>query len=222
MAENLAQTGRMQSDEDGRNYAGTSVAEPSAIRPPTTTLVALIKWLDAENVRGIIIGGVAASLLGRPRFTHDIDALILLKEDRWERFFEAGTRFGFVARISSPAAFARRSRVFLVHHKPTSVDVDIALAELPFEEESIANRKWIKIGGLSLPTPTPEDLIIMKAVAHRPQDMADISALVDANPKLDTRRIRRWVKEFSTALDMPDILTDLEKLLRIASPRKRR
>jgi hypothetical protein len=134
----------------------------------------------------------------------------------------AGSRFGFVARISRPAAFARRSRVFLVHHEPSGVDVDIVLAALPFEEKSIANRKWIKIGARSLPIPTPEDLIIMKAVAHRPQDMADISALVDTNAKLDTRRIRRWVKEFSTALDMPDILTDLEKLLRVASPRKRR
>jgi hypothetical protein len=212
----------MQSEEDGRDYAGSTVAKKPRARPPTTTLGALIKWLDSENVRGIIIGGVAASLLGRPRFTQDIDALILLEEDRWERFLEAGTRFGFVARISNPAAFARRSRVFLVHHEPTGVDVDIALVGLPFEEESIANRKWIKIGRLFLPTPIPEDLIIMKAVAHRPQDMADISALVDANPKLDMRRIRRWVKEFSTALDMPDILTDLEKLLRVASPRKRR
>jgi hypothetical protein len=101
----------------------------------------------------------------------------------------------------------------LVHHKPSGVDVDISLAGLPFKEESIAQVRWTKAGKLLLPLPTPENLIIMKAVAHRPQDMADIKALLDANPKVNLRRIRRWVKDFSGALDAPDILSDLESLL---------
>jgi hypothetical protein len=67
-------------------------------------------------------------LLGSPRFTHDVDALILLDEKLWDAFLAVGARFGFVPRISDPAAFARRSRVFLLHHQPTSIDVDIALA----------------------------------------------------------------------------------------------
>jgi hypothetical protein len=61
----------------------------------------------------------------------------------------------------------------------------------------------------------------MKAVAHRPQDMADIDALLEANPKVNFRRIRRWVKEFSSALGAPDILSDLESLLRRSRTRKR-
>jgi hypothetical protein len=198
------------------------VARKPPVLPPEITLGALIAWLQSENVSGLIIGGVAASLLGRPRFTRDVDVLILLDDDRWEKFLEAGDRFGFVPRIDNAVAFARRSRVFLVHHKESGIDVDIALAGLPFEAESIEQAKWRKVGNLTLPLPTPENLIIMKAIAHRPQDMADIKSLVDANPKLDLRRVRRWVKEFSTALDMPDILFDLEKLLRGKQTRKRR
>jgi hypothetical protein len=101
----------------------------------------------------------------------------------------------------------------LVSHKSTGIDVDISLAALPFEKESIARAKWMDVGGLSLPLPTPEDLIIMKAVAHRPRDLADIESVLDAHPKLDLRRVRRWVREFSTALEMPDILKDLEAIL---------
>ena len=198
------------------------MARKPPVLPPEITLGALIAWLQSENVSGLIIGGVAASLLGRPRFTRDVDVLILLDDDRWEKFLEAGDRFGFVPRIDNAVAFARRSRVFLVHHKESGIDVDITLAGLPFEAESIEQAKWRKVGNLTLPLPTPENLIIMKAIAHRPQDMADIKSLVDANPKLDLRRVRRWVKEFSTALDMPDILFDLEKLLRGKQTRKRR
>ncbi|MFZ5453111.1 MAG: hypothetical protein ACOZF2_14735 [Thermodesulfobacteriota bacterium] len=60
----------------------------------------------------------------------------------------------------------------------------------------------------------------MKAVAHRPQDLADIEAILAAHPKINTRRVRRWVREFAVALEIPEILTDLEALL--AQGRKRR
>ncbi len=198
------------------------MANKPLIPPPEATLQALTDWLKAEKVPGLIIGGVAASLLGRPRFTQDVDALISLDEEHWGRFLSAGNRFGFTPRISDAADFARKSRVLLVQHRPTGIEVDIALAGLPFEEEAIRQVKRRKIGKLMLPLPTPENLIIMKAVAHRPQDMADISALADANSKLDHRRIHRWVREFSHALDMPDILTDLEKILSDARKRKPR
>ena len=189
---------------------------------PEATLGPLIDWLKAENISCLIIGGVAASLLGRPRFTRDVDVLISLEETQWDNFISAGNRFGFVPRIDDPAAFARRSRVFLLRHRPTGVDVDMAVAGLPFEEESIDQARWRKVGKLSLPLPTPENLVIMKAIAHRPQDMLDIKALVETNPKLDVRRIRRYVQEFSAALDMPDISTDLDELLRGRRSRRRR
>lgn len=190
--------------------------------PPETTLRALVDWLRSEHVPGLIIGGIAASLLGRPRFTRDVDVLVRLEEDRWQKFLNAGTQFGFVPRIENPIAFAHRSRVFLLNHKPSSVSVDISLAALPFEEESIARGKWVDLGGISLPLPTPEDLIIMKAVAHRPQDIADMEALLEANPKLNLRRIRQRVREFSDALEMPDILRDLENIVKRRRKGKRR
>jgi hypothetical protein len=53
----------------------------------------------------------------------------------------------------------------------------------------------------------------MKAVAHRPRDLSDIESLLDAHAKLDIKRIERWVREFSGALDMPEIVRDMESLL---------
>ena len=196
------------------------VAKTPANAHPEKTLGALINWLRAQKVSGLIIGGIAASILGRPRLTRDVDVLILLEEKRWQTFLSAGRRFGFVPRLDDAVGFARRSRVFLVRHKPSDVDVDISLAGLPFEEESIAEVRWTKVGTLSLPLPTPENLIIMKAIAHRPQDMADVKALLDAHPKLNLRKVRQWVKEFSRALDASDIIDDLESLIRRSGRKK--
>jgi predicted nucleotidyltransferase len=189
--------------------------------PLLSALRDLVAWLKAKRVEGLIIGGVAASILGRPRVTRDVDALVLLDEKDWGEFLSAGTEFGFVARVTDPLDFARKAKVLLVRHEPSGIDVDVTFATLPFEKEAITNGVWIDIRGVRLPLPNAEDLIIMKVVAHRPRDLADIESIMDAHPNLNLRKIRRWVKEFSTAIEMPDILNDLEKILTRRRKRER-
>ncbi len=181
----------------------------------------LVAWLKAKRVEGLIIGGVAASILGRPRVTRDVDALVLLDEKDWGEFLSAGTEFGFVARVTDPIGFARKAKVLLVRHEPSGIDVDVTFGALPFEKEAVTNGVGVDIRGVRLPLPTAEDLIIMKAVAHRPRDLADIESIMDAHQKLNLRKIRRWVREFSTVVEMPEIFNDLEKILVRRRKRKR-
>src|SRR3990172_337990 len=183
------------------------------LSPLLSALRDLVAWSQKEHIRSVIIGGVAASLLGRPRLTRDIDAVVLLDSKRWKKFLTVGQQFGFEPRIQDPLIFARKNRILLVNHKPSGIDVDISLGALPFEEEAIERAVSSEVAGVNIPLPTPEDLIIMKAVAHRPIDMIDIQAVLDVHPDLDLHRIRRWVKEFSEVLEMPEILNDLERIL---------
>ncbi|MFQ5602560.1 MAG: nucleotidyl transferase AbiEii/AbiGii toxin family protein [bacterium] len=189
------------------------MAEAESIAPLLNTLRDLMNWFQTEQVKGMVIGGVAASLLGRPRFTRDVDALVLLEESRWAEFLTQGAQYNFIPRISDALKFAQTSRHFLLRHKPGGIDLDIAFAALPFEENSIANAITFDIGNLMLRLPNPEDLIIMKAVASRPKDLIDIESLIDANSTLEYSRIRLVVQEFADALDMPDLIENLEKIL---------
>jgi len=131
----------------------------------------------------------------------------------WAEFMAMGAEHGFVPRRDDALTFARKTRVLLARHQESAIDVDVVFGELPFEKEAVARVTWVELGGVRLPLPLPEDLIIMKAVAHRPQDLLDIEAILAAHPKIDVRRVRRWVREFSAALEMPEILNDLEVLL---------
>jgi len=173
----------------------------------------LVAWLQGKRVPGVIIGGVAASILGRPRVTHDVDALVLVDEENWEDFLISGKKFRFVPRLTDALTFARKSRVLLVRHKPSGIDVDIIFGSLPFEKKAIRQVVWVNVKGIRLPLPRPEDLIIMKAIAHRARDLADIESIRDTHSKLNLQRIRRWVGEFSTAINIPEILDDLERIL---------
>lgn len=191
-----------------------AVPDPLLPAPLPSVLQDLSAWLGSEQVPWILIGGLAASLLGRPRLTRDVDALAAVEESRWEGLLQGSRSFGFLPRIADPVAFAQRSRVLLIRHEATGIDVDLILGELPFEAEAIRRGKRGHVGGLVVPLATPEDLVVMKAVAGRPRDLEDIEGILAAHPGLDARRVRTWLRRFSEGLEAPGIASSVEKLLR--------
>ncbi len=125
-----------------------------------------------------------------------------------------GGRFGFRPRVPEPLDFATRNRVLLFRHEPSSIDLDISLGGLPFDEEAIARCIHRTVAGVNIPLISHEDLLVMKAVAHRPRDLADIEGILDRNPGLNLERARDWIREFSAALDRPEIFDDFQKIVR--------
>jgi len=163
--------------------------------------------------KGVIIGGVAASLLGRSRLTVDLDAVVFLSTDTLPNLIEAAANEGMIPRIKDAEAFARKNRVLLLSHQNSGVNIDISLGILPFESEMIERAQENQLGDLIVRLPTPEDLIIMKAVAYRTKDLEDIKAIATSHPDLDKQRIKYWVDQFGAALDLPALWNEIEKLL---------
>ena len=178
-------------------------------------LQAILTVLKGERIPHVIIGGLAVSQLGRPRLTADIDVLTYLDDDsRIPRLIEGASSAGFSVRIDEAERFARQNRVLLLIHNQTQIPVDVSLGVLPFEREVLERSSWIAAGDLQLPLPSVEDLIILKAVAHRPMDLQDITNLMEAHPHLDRKRIEHVVAEFAEALEMPEILRDVLAILK--------
>lgn len=177
-------------------------------------LLALQNLLQAFDERGVIIGGIAASLLGTPRFTADIDAVFLLEATDLPRLLSQASTLGIQPRIENLESFARQNRVLLLRHTASGIDIDISLGLLPFETEMVERSQLVNVGALQLRLPTPEDLIILKAVAHRPKDLLDIDAVLASHPKLDKGRIQFWVKQFAEVLETPELLDDIVERLK--------
>ncbi len=176
-------------------------------------LADLTGWLSRARVPAMVVGGVAASILGRPRATRDIDTLAILPEHRWSDVLAEAKNHGIAARIEQPLDFARRTRVLLLRHVDSGIDIDVILGRLPYEEEAVARSEPHDFAGVQVKLPQVEDLLIMKAIAQRPQDVRDIEGLLDAHPDADVARVRGWLREFATAMTMPDILEGFERLL---------
>lgn len=84
---------------------------------------------------------------------------------------------------------------------------------MQFEYEAIEQSKFYDISGIRVRLPRVEDLLIMKAIAHRPKDLQDMEGLLDAHPDAKVEVVTRWVSEFATAVAMPDMIEDWDKLL---------
>jgi hypothetical protein len=176
-------------------------------------LEALQHLIELFNNRGLIIGGIAASILGQPRLTVDIDAVILLGIEDLPKLIRAAAQEGLILRNPDGEAFARKNRVLLLRHERSGISVDISLGVLPFESEMIERGQEFKLGTRNIRLPTPEDLIIMKAIAHRSKDLEDIKSVAASHPKLDKGRIQFWLDQFGEVLELPDLWKEIEKLL---------
>lgn len=177
---------------------------------PVQALQSLIEQFDE---RGVIIGGIAASLLGTPRYTADLDAVIMLDFEDIPALLDKAARFGIEPRIPDAAAFAHKSRVLLLRHTSSGIDIDLSLGILPFEDEMVERSILVEIGMIKVRLPTPEDLIILKAIAHRPKDLEDIRAIKANYQNLDHERIRSWLMQFGDALDQPGLWEEINAKL---------
>jgi hypothetical protein len=122
---------------------------------------------------------------------------------------------GIEPRVDHAVDFARKNRVLLLKHTITDTGIDISLGALPFEEEMVERGMLYEVDeALQLRLPTPEDLIIMKAIAHRPKDLEDIRTIADKYPNLDVKRIEKWVKAFGEVLETPELWNLINSLLK--------
>jgi len=182
-------------------------------RPLLRAIGAAQAWLDELGIPAAIVGGIAASLLGRPRVTKDVDLVALVPESEWPRLLEAGRRLGFEPRAADALAFARLSRVLLLKHAPTQIELDLSFAGLPFEVEVIERATAHTVRGTTFRVASPEDIVVMKALALRPRDIADIEAIIELHPELDLARIRGLLKAFTEALETDDFAAEFERIL---------
>ena len=176
-------------------------------------LQSLTAALDELQIRAVLIGGVAVSFLAEPRFTRDVDALIILDTSKLSTVLSVLKKYQLVPLFQGMVEFAQESRVLPLNHAPTGIVVDVMLGCLPFDIEVVNRAQNASVADIGILLPTPEDLVILKAIANRPKDQEDIRSIVAVYPCLDRARIRHWVVEYAALLETPGLWSEIERLL---------
>lgn len=157
-----------------------------------------------------VIGGLAVQVWGNARLTIDADLAIAAPLTGSEELVHLITE-QFTSRSADPLNMARKTRMILVTAS-NGVEVDISLALPGYEDQLFARAVDYEIEpGKAVRLCSPEDLIIHKAVAGRPQDVSDIQGVVyRQGEKLDAEYIRAWLREFANVLADPEIVERFE------------
>ncbi len=179
-----------------------------------SALRAVAKALAGFPQPGMIIGGIAVIARGVARLTKDIDATIPGANADLNEVVSTLTRRKILPRIANAVSFAQGSNVLLLRHEPSGVDVDLSLAWLPFELDAIRAAEEASIHGMRIRVPTVEDLVVYKIVAWRPQDQQDVERLVALHgTSMNLDRVRHLAAQVAAALDDPDRVDELERVL---------
>lgn len=184
------------------------------MNPQLKTIREVHEFLTREGIPYALIGGIALQWWGEPRFTRDVDVTILVNLGEEEKVIKKILSV-FSARIPGAMEFALKNRICLIKSK-AGYEVDMSLGIPGYEEKVMSRAVKCKLEkGHIVKICSAEDLIIHKAVAGRPRDLADIeSVIMRQGKKLDTAYLRKWLKEFSDALEMPEILERFERPLK--------
>ena len=150
-------------------------AEPFLVQALST----LISDFNRRGLEYVLAGGWAFSALVEPRATTDIDLLILVEQPSREGLQSLLAPL-FDSTVVHPAPMVFRGisiwRIVGIRGDQ-EVIVDLLLADSEYLRTALARRRRIQFGLLQVPILTIEDLILLKTMAGRLQDRADLEKI---------------------------------------------
>ena len=84
---------------------------PENLAPLLAPISSLQRLLERLGGRGVILGGVATGFHGKPRFTVDVDAMVLASVNDIPQLLLFAKEEGIEPRIENVDGFARKNRV---------------------------------------------------------------------------------------------------------------
>jgi predicted nucleotidyltransferase len=155
-----------------------------------------IKHLNDQSTNYALAGGWAFSALVEPRATTDIDLVILIENPSVSTIAQLfASAFESVVPHPAPMTFKGQTIWRLVGiRQECEVVVDLLLAESKFLQQALSRKKTIEFLGLPVPLLTLEDLILLKLLAGRLQDRADLEKIDQrrADLQVDWEYVQRW------------------------------
>lgn len=137
--------------------------------------------LRQRSANYALIGGIAASVRGRARFTDDIDLLLTVPQLQLPGLLESlqakGLSFDLMNAIRE---FSQRHLIVMYYR---DVRIDWMKPPLPAYQhvlDTATDETWL---GHELRIATAEGLILLKLLADRTQDWADIESLLASNQR---------------------------------------
>jgi hypothetical protein len=130
--------------------------------------------LERDEVRYVVIGGVAVCLHGHVRPVADLDIVVDPAPDEADRALGALARSGFVPSLPLPLSMLSMLRLF----DPSQREIDLLVRyQIPFED-LWAGSRHVRVGDGVARVTSLEHLLRAKRIMARPLDLLDVEGLL--------------------------------------------
>lgn len=170
----------------------------------------LIATCRRQKVKLVICGGMAVSVMGRPRTTYDVDAVLLVEERKLAELLQKFSRVGFKYDKREPVKNIRGNPFVTLVYSKFKTYVDLFIARSSFQKQILKRKKTVKLAGIEVPLITAEDLILMKLLSGRERDLEDVrEILIENKGRLNFRYLKNWAKKLEIDIFLKDELESL-------------
>ncbi len=173
---------------------------------PRHLLVKVAEILERLSIPYAITGGMAVFIWARPRFTADIDIVVLLKTEHIPELTQALRGLGGASYVDADMmrGALERHGEFNFIDGVTGVKVDFwVIGGRPFDESQMDRRIAKEILGHRIYFVSPEDLILNKLLWLREGESAkqreDIESIFKIQEKLDRDYLHQWARHHGTS-----------------------
>jgi hypothetical protein len=148
--------------------------------------------LDSAGLPYAIIGGHAVNIWLEPRFTADVDLTVAADPAALARARAGLEAAGYTVAVEHGANLPSGPDFVRFTRGRDDPPIEIQAAKTRLQEELIARARRDSDG---IASATAEDLILLKLIAHRPKDLADLVGLV-ALPDIDWSYVEERAEEW--------------------------
>jgi len=165
--------------------------------PVQRHLLRVIAVLDRLGIPYMIVGGFAVRTWGIPRPTYDADLAVAVDDDALRNLLRVLQEDGFHLpeehRKGWVDSVGGMGKVKVARFEGTALwDVDLFLVRGSFLESALARRRAVRFCGREAWFVAPEDLVLMKLLAHRRKDQLDVEEIMKVTAVLDLEYLRAW------------------------------
>jgi hypothetical protein len=139
----------------------------------------LLSALDAHSVRYVVVGGYAIAVHAQPRATKDLDIFIDRRADNAKAVYAALAAYGAPLGDTAPEDFEKPNSVLRLGVPPICVDILPSIDGIDFDSVWQASSEHT-VDGFRARYISAEHLIQNKLASGRPQDLADVAAIRQA------------------------------------------
>ncbi|MBF8264630.1 MAG: hypothetical protein HW384_494 [Dehalococcoidia bacterium] len=168
--------------------------------------------LKLLNINYVIVGGIPASIWGKPRTTLDVDIVIVIPGEKIGLLLNELSNRGFRVK---PTAFQKLSQFKVIKFPYSALfSVDIRIAKYEIDSQAISRAKEIKLFDIDMKIASREDTIVYKLVRFNNQDKADIENILLRNKKkLNVEYIAKSTQGLAKETKYSKILDNLSEFL---------